>query len=269
MTSYAAEWFKVVRRRTLWAFAGIWLVLAFGFEYIDPYVKAGALHDAGQHLAALRPLLPDVLPAQTVSGYSLWGGALIIAFGALVFGSEYGWGTWKTLFTIRPCRLTVLMAQVGAVGTALAVLVAVDFLVSAAASALIARSLTAPVQWPGVVSLLRGAGAGWLILFAYALFGGLGALVTRGTALAIGLGVTWVLVIETLLRGLAGSVPLLRALIKFFPGVNAGALAAAVGSRGGINIGIVGGAHAVAVIVGYAVLFIVLSGWILTRRDVP
>jgi hypothetical protein len=46
-------------------------------------------------LGLLGELLPANIPGQGLTGYPVWGGALIVVLGALALGSEYGWGTMK------------------------------------------------------------------------------------------------------------------------------------------------------------------------------
>ena len=53
-----------------------------------------------------------------------------------------------------------------------------------------------PVSWPGLFDLVRALGAGWLILAVWAMLGVLLGVLWRGTALAIGLGILYGLVIE-------------------------------------------------------------------------
>jgi ABC-type transport system involved in multi-copper enzyme maturation permease subunit len=60
-------------------------------------------------------------------GYPVWGGALTLVLGALSMGSEYGWGTLKTMLSNRPTRLTFYLAQVATLASAIAVLVVVAF----------------------------------------------------------------------------------------------------------------------------------------------
>ncbi len=57
--------------------------------------------------------------------------------------------------------------------------------------------------WPSVGELLRGAGAAWLILVAWATVGASFATLLRGTALAVGLGLVYALVLENLITGLS------------------------------------------------------------------
>ena len=68
----------------------------------------------------LASTLPDQLVANMLGGFPVFAGALALVFGALVFGSEYGWGTVKTLLTQRPGRGAVLARSAPRHGVAIA-----------------------------------------------------------------------------------------------------------------------------------------------------
>ncbi len=110
-----AELFKLVRRPAAWTLLAAAAVLSQVFGYLIPYLSyAGG--DSGPMEGAsgdsiLASTLPDQLVANTLGGFPVFAGALALVFGALVFGSEYGWGTVKTLLTQRPGRGAVLGGQ--------------------------------------------------------------------------------------------------------------------------------------------------------------
>jgi ABC-2 type transport system permease protein len=60
--------------------------------------------------------------------------------------------------------------------------------------------------------------AGWLILFMWTLLGTCLAIVFRGTALSIGLGLVWILAVENLIRFLAPLIDGVGQAEKFMPG---------------------------------------------------
>jgi ABC-2 type transport system permease protein len=133
------------------------------------------------------------------------------------------------------------------------------------------------VTWPSAWLVLRGLGAGWLILAVWAAFGILLAVLSRGTSLAIGIGILYSLVIEGLLSALASQVSLLDRLVEFFLRANGYSLVSALGGLGqrrrGSRPGIVlwpfvGGGQALLVLAAYLVILLVASGSLLRRRDV-
>ena len=221
----------------------------------------------------LSELLPANLPGQALTGYPVWGGALIVVLGALALGSEFGWGTMKTMLSNRPGRLTVFTTQVAALFSVLALLVMVAFACSGLASFLITTSAQANLAAPSLGALVRSMMAGWLILCMWCLFGVALAVLLRGTALSIGLGLVWVLAVENLIRATASLVPALATFQKGLPGVNAGSLVAALGGKGAANSGtgiaaIVGGTQALLVVVLYFVLFGMVGALVIRKRDV-
>jgi ABC-2 type transport system permease protein len=272
LRSYRSELFKLRKRPATWVVFGIWLVLMLVFTYLFPYLsyRSGKI---GGDSTKLANLLPAALPDQGLLGYAVWGGSLIVVLGALTIGSEYGWGTLKTALSNRPGRLTVFSAQVAAMFTSLVGLVVVAFACSALASVLIAASTGASMAGPAAGSLALSMAVGWLILCTWCLFGVVLAVVIRGTALSIGLGLVWVLAIENIIRATATAVPLIAAIEKALPGVNAGSLVAALGTPAAGTTGdgvaaIVGGGQAAIVVSLYLLLFGAGGALLLRRRDV-
>jgi ABC-2 type transport system permease protein len=279
LRSYSAELLKFRRRPAVWVVLAVWLALGMTFTYLFPFLTYRSATDPRRAAQLLAPILPAQLPAHAISGYPMWGGALIVVLGALCLGSEYGWGTLKTMLSNRPGRLTVYGAQVATLVTAVAALVAVDFALSGAASLLIARSAGAATDLPAAGDVVRAMAAGWLILCMWCLFGVSLAVLLRGTALSIGLGLVWVLAVENLVRGTAPLVDLIGTVEKGLPGVNAGSLAAGLGSAGaGVGTGGGGGFFGVAATVGatqglwvvalYLAAFVTVGALALRLRDV-
>jgi ABC-type transport system involved in multi-copper enzyme maturation permease subunit len=195
--------------------------------------------------------------------------------GALVAGSEYGWGSLKTVLTQRPGRLAVFGGTLAALGAILLAVVLVSFAVSAGASATLAAAEGLPIQWPPVADLVQGIAAGWLVLGMWCLFGLLLGTLTRGTALAIGLGLVWALVVENLIRASANALEWLDAVQRVLPGVNAGSVVAALGARGeGDGDGtpgvaaIVSGTQGALTVTALLVVFAAAAAVLIQRRDV-
>ncbi|MGH3978571.1 MAG: ABC transporter permease subunit, partial [Pseudonocardiaceae bacterium] len=222
----------------------------------------------------LASVLPESVVANTIGGFAIFAGALALVLGALVVGSEYGWGTLKTVLTQRPRRLVVLGAQLLALATVLLGWVLAIFAACALSGIAIALAEDGPMNWPGGLDLAQGLGAGWLVLVAWSLAGALLATVCRSVALPIGLGVVWVLGIEALLSGVVATLlPDLEVLTDALPGVNAGALIYAVTSSvaGGAPPGVtdaVSGSRALITLLCYTAVFAVASALTVRRRDV-
>ncbi len=272
--SYSAELLKLRKRLALWILGVIWLALLLLFTYLIPYTTYRAHPGAAGSARLLAELLPAHLAGQGLSGYAVWGGALLIVLGAMTLGAEYGWGTLKTMLSVRAGRLTVLAGQLAALYTAVLLLVLVAFLLSGVASVLIAATAHASLASPSAAGLVRSVAAGWLILSMWCTLGAALAVSMRSVAFPIGLGLLWLLVVENLVRATAPALGAVSALEKGLPGVNAGALvaaldpahAAASGSEGIAPI--VGGGQALAVVLLYLLLFAAASAVLLRRRDV-
>ncbi|MFG1609427.1 ABC transporter permease [Actinoplanes sp. NPDC049265] len=267
-----AEARKLVRRPAIWTLLAVALTLSLIFTYIVPYAGYAGATDAGPTAGrGLASMLPDRLVGNSIGGLPVFLGALMLILGVLAVGSEYSWGTWKTLLTQDPSRLRVYAAKlVVALGAALVGVLAV-FAFGAAASALIAAGESVPLDWPSGGDVLVGVGAGWLIAAMWTVLGALLAIALRGVALPVGLGLVWLLAVQNLLSLIAA--PLLdwvAQLQKGLPGPNAGSLVAALG--GGTDTpgvaALVDGGQAALVLAAYLVVFAVAGGVVLRRRDI-
>jgi ABC-2 type transport system permease protein len=271
--SVRAELLLLRKRASTWILLGIWASLALAFAYVVPY--AAYLNDSTRE--PLGELLPENLVGSLMAGFPFFGGVLALMLGVLAFGSEYGWGTLKTLFTQRPGRLQVFAAKLLALAAVLAVFVLTVFVIGALASSGIAWREGADLDWPTLGSVLRGLGAGWLILAVWAALGVMLATLSRGTALAVGIGILYALVIEGLLSALATQVSAVDRLVEFFVRANGYSLVAGLGvsteeiedsGPGSFSGPFVDGEQALVVLGLYGVAFLLLSGWLLRRRDV-
>ena len=273
MGGISAELLALRKRASTWILLAVWTTLALVFAYAVPY--ASYLSDSGGQ--PLAELLPERLVGSLMGGFPFFGGVIALMLGVLAFGSEYGWGTLKTLFTQRPGRLKVFGAKLMALAIGLVPFVFAVFVVGALASYAIALREGADVALPSASLVVRGLAAGWLILAAWAALGVLLAVLSRGTALATGIGVLYALVIEGLLSALASQVSVLDRLVEFFLRANAYSLVTGLGvstddvadsGPGSFSGPFVDGVQALLVLGVYAAAFIVLSGWLLRRRDV-
>jgi ABC-type transport system involved in multi-copper enzyme maturation permease subunit len=228
-----AELFKLVRRPAAWVLLAAPLTLNAIFGYLVPYLSYRSGTSEG--MAELPPeqmlatTFPSELVPNTLGGLPVFAGALALVLGALMFGSEHGWGTVKTQLTQGPGRSAVVGGQFLAMTVAIGVGVLVLFAVGAATSLSIALAEDGPVDWPSLGDLALGFGAGWLIMLVWAGLGATLGVVLRGVALPIGLGVVWVLGVENLVSAMAATVlDALQPLRDLLPGVNAGSLVSAV-----------------------------------------
>jgi ABC-2 type transport system permease protein len=275
MTSVTAELLVVRKRSSTWILLGIWSALAVLFAYVIPYVEY--LNESGPGQASLGQLLPAQLAGNLVEGFPFFGGVFALMLGVLGLGSEYGWGTLKTLFIQREGRLRVFGAKVLALGAVLVPFVLVVFALGAGASYVIALREGGAVEWPSAWLVVRAMGAGWLILAVWASFGLLLAAISRGTSLAIGVGILYALVIEGLISAFADAVSFLAPVTEFFLRANAYSLVRGLGlsvteaagnGPGAFSGPYVATGQALLVLVAYMAAFLALSGLLLRRRDV-
>jgi|tagenome__1003787_1003787.scaffolds.fasta_scaffold20434353_1 ABC-2 type transport system permease protein len=271
-----AELVKLLRRPATWVLLGLWPTLQLVFSLIIPYVsyRRGSSYEGSPPSALLDSITPHRLVLNAISGLPLFGGALLLTLGALLAGSEYGWGTLKTLLAQGPRRLTVLAGQLLALLTVLAGTLVFGFLLTALCSWGIARAESVPADWPGVAELAQGLGGALLIACVWGSMGVFLGTALRGTALAIGLGLVWILAVENLVVNVAA--PLLGffdAAQAALPGVNAGSLVAGLAGPDAVLrtpgvAAIVDGGQAAWVLGGFLVLFTGLTALLVTRRDI-
>jgi ABC-2 type transport system permease protein len=205
-----------------------------------------------------------------VQGTPMFGGALMMVLGALVAGSGYGWGTWKTVFTQGPSRTSAVLGSMAAVGVLVLGLVLASALMSFGLALGIAALEDVAVVWPAVTELATGMGYAYLILLMWALVGfGLGTL-ARGPALSVGLGLVWALVLENLLRGVGTLLSVVEAFTLLTPGTAAGSLVGAfVGVTGDPGvIDVLSRERSLVTLAAYVVLVPVATLLLVRRRDV-
>jgi ABC-2 type transport system permease protein len=274
MTSLTAELLVVRKRSSTWILLGIWSALAVLFAYVIPYVEY--LNGSGGP-SRIEPLLPGSLAGTLLGGFPFFGGVFALMLGVLALGSEFGWGTLKTLFIQREGRLRVFGAKLLALSVVLVPFVLVVFALGAGASYGIALREGGAVDWPSAWLIARAVGAGWLILAVWASFGILLAAFSRGTSLAIGVGILYALVIEGLISAFADAVSFLEPVTEFFLRANGYSLVKGLGlsvadaagnGPGAFSGPYVATGQALVVLVAYMAAFLALSGLLLRRRDV-
>jgi len=274
-----AQLFGLVRRPAAWTIVAAMIVLNQVFSFLIPYLSYRSSDPSGFDAGSTpEELLAGTLPAQivtnTLGGFPVFAGALALALGALVLGSEYGWGTFKTVVTQRPGRGSVLAGQLLAVLVFIAGTVAVLFAMSALTSTVIAVAEDQSAALPGIGHLASGYAGGVLILSTWAAIGAALAVALRSVALPVGLGIVWALGIENLVSAMTSTMlSALEPVRDVLPGVNAGSLVAAltperIGSPAPGVAETVGAAQALTTLLGYLLIAGVVAAWCHQRRDV-
>jgi hypothetical protein len=105
----------------------------------------------------------------------------------------------------------------------------------------------------------------------WTLAGALIGAVARGPALAVGLGLVWVLVVENLLRGVAAIFTPIEVITDHLPGTAAGSLAGAMRTVDGPATPgvsqVLSRTESVVVLIVYVVLFAASTIWLMRKRD--
>jgi ABC-type transport system involved in multi-copper enzyme maturation permease subunit len=261
------------KRPGTWILLGIWLIMAMMFGYVVPYINL----DNTNQPSDLQNLLPSQVAANTLVGFPFFGGVIVLILAVMTFGGDYGWNVIKTLLTQRSRRIEVFGSKLLALFLSLVPFVVVDFGFSVVASELVASAKSASTSLPGASTLLTGMLAAWLILAVWTALGVLLATITRGTSLAIGIGILYGLVIEGLMSNAFDGVDALSPLIKGFLRTNAYSLVRPIGDvsqlaqdngPGAFNGPYVGGGQALIVLAAYLAILSGISAYLFKSRDV-
>jgi ABC-type transport system involved in multi-copper enzyme maturation permease subunit len=275
--SFLAEVLKLRKRPAVWVLGGLWLAVVVLFLYLLPalifaLIAANAPPGAETALEQqLSPLTPGNLPPYLLQFlFPGLGTAVALILGALAAGSEYGWGTLKTVLSQRPGRLGVLSRKLLALGALLLLFVLAAFLVGAASGLVVTLLSGASLAPPPAAELLEGLGAGVLILIVWALFGFALATLFKGTALAVGLGLIYAFTIEPVFSGLLDLSESLRGVNGFLLGTNTSALSQAfqTASNPMLTGDFIDPAQSVLVMLIYATVFVLVVALVFRRRDV-
>ncbi|MEV4154260.1 ABC transporter permease [Nocardia salmonicida] len=274
--SVRAEAVRLGRWPAFWIVLGTWILLNLTFAYLFNYLayasgESGAMSDGLPREVLLGQLVPAAVPEVFTQGMSMFGGALVLILGALAVGSGYGWGTWKTVFTQGPSRVAAVAGLLLSLLAVVLALVLVAFAVDIGIATVIAASESQPIVMPSLDDALIGILTGTAILGMWTLAGALIGAVARGPALAVGLGLVWVLVVENLLRGVAGIFGPIEAVTNLLPGTAAGSLAGAMRTVEGPAtpgvLDILTRGESFALLAAYVMAFAGGTIWLMARRD--
>ncbi len=201
------------------------------------------------------------------AGFPL-GAAMAIVLGAILSGSDYSWGTLKTVLTQGPGRLTSWTGRVIVFMAWMAILTLVMFAVGAGYSILIAATQDHAIVWPAAIDIVKGLGTMWLLLAAFGSVGlALGVLIKQSAA-ALGIGLVYLLAVEIL-------------AVRFIDGLNSGAYkwigdlfigqnatALTQNFAGQAVSSSIGAEQAVLVLAAYIVGLFIVASALIRRRDV-
>ena len=282
---------KLRKRPSTWVLGLIWLATIILFNYTlvyallsnapPPTVPEGTPKAQREQLREqqeefqeeqLALLYPENLIFNLTPGFPNLGAPIALILGALAVGSEYGWNTFKTVLTQRPGRLALYFGKLLALGVVLTLLIVLTFAAGAASGYVIAGLEDAPAGFPAAGELARALGAGGLILAVWAALGVILATLLRSTALSIGIGLVYSLVLETIIFNLPIQNKAFLKAREFFPGQNSNFLANSFSAQapGGFAAPEppVEASQAALVLLAYAAAFVLLAALVFSRRDV-
>jgi ABC-2 type transport system permease protein len=280
IASTIAELMKLRRRAAVWILGALVVVVLIGLYYLlgwwfTGHPPRGAEIPRGPD--AKLAYYPASFIRTTLSGGNL-GGAICMVLGALAVGSEYGWGTLKTVLTQGPGRLTTFGGRLAALAIVIACYVVVLFTSTAAVSALLAGIDGHATAWPSAADILKGVGSEWLVFATWAAFGVMLAVLFQQSALAIGIGLVYMLLIETLVVSLLAAIggDTFLEIRKLLPSTGAQSLAQSFGSAGGgLRVGgaatpaaLLDANRAVLTLAIYLLAFCAIPAALFRRRDI-
>jgi hypothetical protein len=276
--STRAEVLRLRKWPAVWVLAGVWLILNLTFAYVFNYIAyttgSGNFGTSEATDGLLADLVPEAIPRVYSGGLPMFGGAIMMIIGALAAGSGFGGGTWKTVLTQGPGRLTAFGGTLLALGAVVVAILVGQLALDVGASTLIATVESQALSWPDAGELAQSVGGGLLISAMWAAAGVLIGVLTRSPAIAVGLGLVWSLVVENLLRGVANLISGLEYVTDVLPGTAAGSMAGALGAApesGGDGapgvLTVLSGGESALLLAAYLVVFMVLAAVTMRRRD--
>jgi ABC-2 type transport system permease protein len=269
-----AEWRKSRFRPAFLISAGIMAGITILVYGVNWYLALHPLTTRGGDRAVVNiaTLYPDQFVNNVMGAAFPIGAAMAIVLGALFAGSEYGWGTVKTMFTQGPGRLTVWAGRLVVFAAWMLIITVVLFAVGAVSSVVVASFEGHAITAPAAIDLAKGIGAIWLILSVNGSIGlGLGVVI-RQPAAALGIGLTYVLAVEVLAVRIINLINngQFKNVTEQFVNQNATALTQSFTSPafGPAATPVVTAEHAVLVLVLYGVGLVIVAAGFLRLRDV-
>lgn len=273
------ELFKLRRRPATWVL-GLLLIalLLLGYILIWHFIsnppKGARFGRDFNKAVALESVYPGSFIRTGFSTVGTLGGALCMLLGVLATGSEFGWGTLKTLLVQGPGRGQIYAGKLIALAVVVLVFVLAMMGVAAAVSAILVRADGATSAWPDALQIVKGIGAGWLIFGMWTAFGVFLAFVLRQATLSIGVGLVYMLIVEAIIGGILTGIggDVFTNIDKLLPGTNTVSLIGVFGSGprflGGGALPAVDGGRAVLTLAVYVVVFLGIAGTLFARRDI-
>lgn len=276
IASLRADGLKMRKRWANWIMVAIlvaWLVLlVYALLYLLVKTQPASLRGSEVPASVLiRQIFPENFIPTVLSTASTIGAAIMIIFGALSTASEYGWSTVQTILIQKPGRIAVLVGKLLALAAATILISATAMAVSALSAYVVVTIDGSSSNWPAALEIVKGFGALVLQLAVWAAFGAFLGIAFRSTAAAIGGGLVYLFVGEALLGSLFRTAAVIKDVLKYLPGINAGGVNSAfhLTYRNPSNpAALVDATHGLITLLVYLVVFTALALVIFRRRDV-
>jgi ABC-type transport system involved in multi-copper enzyme maturation permease subunit len=266
-----AEWRKSRFRPAFLVTSGILAVLVM-FAYATNWYLALNPGTGRRDAVNILALYPDQFVNYVMGAGFPIGAAMAIVLGALFAGSEYSWGTLKTMLTQHSGRLTTWVGRVVVFEVWMAILTVVLFAVGAAASVVVASFQGHVIAWPALIDLGKGMATIFLIFSVNGALGVALGTLFKNSAAALGVGLVYLLALQIILVSFIDRVNngAYKWIGDLFDGQNTNALlhtftSAAFGPAAPATIG---PERAVTVLAIYLAAFLVIAAGLLRRRDV-
>lgn len=275
--AFRAEWLKLRKRPAVWILWAALFLLVLLFGYVAMWAataQAPPEVTRGPEVAFLLERLSLAgMPAYVASLVSVFGTAFGLILGALAVGSEYGWGTVKTMTTQQPGRVALAGGRALALLVVCVLLALMAFLGGAAGAGLVSLLQSTGTTPPAAADAATAFGVAVLIIALWCALGVCFATLFRGSGWAIGFGLLYAFALELLLgqvplQGRAGEL-LTDALINN----NTAALVAwlspgSLDALGGTAALDIVPATAVAVLTAYLGIALLVATTVSARRDI-
>ncbi len=283
LASLRAELLVLRKSRVAWALVLtaplLTLVTTYLFQFLEYLGDTPAMYSLeGTPAQNLPALLPSQYVIQAVGSFNFT--APFIVLGAVIAGGDWGRGTIRTSLLAGPSRARTFAGQALAIMIACALSVLLTFALASLACVAIRwyAGPTAPGapgngDFPAWITMGEGLAVALLIGLAYGALGIALGTICRSAAGGVAAALAWYFVVDDQMYGLsinAGGA--FQHIYNAFPAASEITLTSMFGSSGGgassATYQPVAHLAAVAILLGYALVFLALSLFLVRRRDV-
>jgi ABC-type transport system involved in multi-copper enzyme maturation permease subunit len=212
------ELFAARRAKAVWIIALIWAIQVAAFAYTVSYITGTnpEWFTAAEIDAQLANLLPAGAGYYILASIPTYAAPLMIILGAILGGSDSAKHTVSVVLSRFRNRGVFLAARFCAAALISVLIAIITVVVSAGSAVVVAIVSESPIELPPVGEVALGVLSAGLLIAVFMFFGLALGFVTRNAFVASGIGVAWILGIETLLVGsLAPVFPALESIQAF------------------------------------------------------